>query len=167
MSVFCPLSSENANPLITAASPNFSRSRSIAYSASAARRSSRSERSSPSATHSPDTPMPIRRNCVPSISRASNSRPVAKILAASWVGRSNDCARVRSRKSLVLSLSVTVVPASSEALRRAETFSESRNSRCTSGRMSAMSRSKVVSAEMLLVSRSAWTARSSRPWARR
>ena len=36
--------------------------------------------------------------------------------AASWVGWSSECARVRMRKSAVLSLSVTVVPASSLVL---------------------------------------------------
>ena len=96
-------SSSSASPLITASSPNFLRSRSIACSASAVRRSSRSARSAPSAASRPETPMPIRRNCVPSVSRASSSRPAAKILAASWVGWLSDCARVRMRKSAVLS----------------------------------------------------------------
>jgi hypothetical protein len=32
------------------------------------------------------TPVPIRRNAVPSISFASISRDTAKIFAASWVG---------------------------------------------------------------------------------
>ena len=85
-------------------------------------------RSAPSASPSAETPMPIRRNFVPSVSRASRSRPAAKIRAASWVGWSSEWARVRMRKSAVLSLSVTVVPASSLALRRAETFSDRRHS---------------------------------------
>src|SRR5262249_12933018 len=72
----------------------------------------------------------------------------------------------RIRKSAVWSFSVTVEPASAFALRRAETFSARRHSRSSSGRKSAMSWSKVVSAEMLLASRSALTGRSSRPRAR-
>ncbi len=126
----------------------------MACSASAVRRSSRSPWSAPSASPSAETPMPIRRNLVPSVSRASRSRPAAKIRAASWVGWSSEWARVRMRKSAVLSLSVTVLPASSLSLRRAETFSDRRQSRSSSGRKSAMSWSNVVSAEMLLVSRS-------------
>ena len=70
---------------------------------------------------SDETPIPIRRNFVPSISRSSSSRPAAKMRAASWVGRSSVCARVRMRKSAVLSLSVTVAPASSLFFRRADT----------------------------------------------
>ena len=73
-------------------------------------------RSAPSASPSAETPMPIRRNLVPSVSRASRSRPAAKIRAASWVGWSSERARVRMRKSAVLSLSVTVEPASSLVL---------------------------------------------------
>src|SRR5260370_907819 len=113
------------------------------------------------------TPGPIRRYVVPSVSRASSSRPQAKIFAASWVGWPNDCARVRRRKSAVLSFSVTVAPASALALSRAETFSDRRHKRSSSWRNSAMSWSNVVSAEMLLVSRSALTGRSSMPRASR
>ena len=60
--------------------------------------------------------MPIRRNLVPSVSRASRSRPAAKMRAASWVGWPSERARVRMRKSAVLSFSVTVAPASRSGL---------------------------------------------------
>ena len=52
------------------------------------------------------TPVPIRRNAVPSISLASISRETAKIFAASWVGAWIDCERVRCRKSAVFSFRV-------------------------------------------------------------
>ena len=52
-----------------------------------------------------------------------SSRPTAKIFAASCVGAGRVRDRVRSRKSPVLSLKVTVTPESSFALSRAETVS--------------------------------------------
>ena len=91
--------------------------------------------------------------CRRSRARAGRGRRRRSLPRAGSDG-SSECARVRMRKSAVLSLSVTVAPASSLALSRAETFSASRHSRSSSGRKSAMSRSKVVSAEMLLASRS-------------
>src|SRR5665647_2317589 len=81
--------------------------------------------------------------------------------AASWVGWPSERARVRSLKSALLSLSVTVEPASALDFSRADTRSVRSHSCCSSGRNSPMSRSKVVSAEMLLVSLSALTLRSS------
>ncbi len=104
-----------------------------------------------------ETPMPIRRNLVPSVSRASRSRPAAKIRAASWVGWPSERARVRMRKSAVLSLSVTVEPASSLLLQAGGDLLGQPPQPRSSGRNSAMSCSKVVSAEMLLASRSGLT----------
>ena len=98
--------------------------------------------------------MPMRRNRVAPTSWSSKSRPAAKMRAASWVGWPSARARVRILKSALLSFSVTVEPASALAFSRADTFSVSSQSVCSSGRNSLMSRSKVVSAEMLLVSRS-------------
>ena len=83
--------------------------------------------------------------------------------AASCVGAASERARVRVLKSALLSFSVTVEPASALAFSRADTFSVSSQSCCSSGRNSPMSRSNVVSAEMLLVSRSALTVRASMP----
>ncbi len=57
--------------------------------------------------------------CVPSISRASRSRPASKMRAASCVGSPSERARVRMRKSAVFSFSVTVEPAMPLAFRRA------------------------------------------------
>ena len=60
-----------------------------------------------------------------------------------------------------------VLAASEAAFRRPETFSVSSHKVCSSGRSSLMSRLKVVSAEMLLVSRSGSTLRASMPRASR
>jgi len=65
--------------------PNFLRRSSIARSAWAERRSSMSLSSAKEPGRSALTPVPIRRNEVPSISFASISREMAKILAASCV----------------------------------------------------------------------------------
>ena len=69
--------------------------------------------------------MPIRRKCVPSISRASRSRPASKMRAASCVGSASERARVRRRKSAVLSFSVTVEPAIPLFFSRDDTRSDS------------------------------------------
>ena len=65
---------------------------------------------------------------------ASRSRPAAKMRAASWVGWPSERARVRILKSALLSFSVTVEPASALAFSRADTFSVSPHSCCSSGR---------------------------------
>src|ERR1051325_6433035 len=71
--------------------------------------------------------------------------------AASWVGAPSDSARVRILKSALLSLSVTVEPASALALSRRDTFSVSAHNVCSSGRNSAMSGLKGVSGEVVFV----------------
>ena len=60
--------------------------------------------------------------CVPSISRASRSRPASKMRAASCVGSPSERARVRRRKSAVFSFSVTVEPAIPLFLSRDDTL---------------------------------------------
>ena len=79
----------------------------------------------------------------------------------------SDRARVRSLKSAVFSLSVTVEPASCFALSRADTSSDRLHRMRSSARNSAVSCSNVVSEETLLVCRSALTGRASMPRARR
>jgi hypothetical protein len=113
------------------------------------------------------TPAPIRRNAVPTISRTRSSRTVVKIRVASCVGVDSDCARVRWRKSAVLSFSVIVEPHRLLFLRRSETFSHSRHSTRSMVMKSRMSFSNVVSLEIVLASRSGTTLRSSMPRASR
>ena len=57
--------------------------------------------SAASAGRSALTPAPIRRNCVPSTSFASNSRAVEKIRSASCVGALIDCARAKGYRAVV------------------------------------------------------------------
>ena len=71
------------------------------------------------------------------------------------------------RKSALFSFSVTVVPESSLALRRAETRSVCCHSSRSSARYCEMSFVKVVSDDTLLVSRSGLTRRTSMPRASR
>ena len=68
-------------------------------------------------------------------------------------------ALVRILKSALLSFSVTVEPARALAFSLVETRSVNSHRYCSSGRNSPMSRSKVVSAETLFVSRSGSTVR--------
>ena len=67
------------------------------------------------------------------------------------------------RKSAVLSFSVTVEPAEALFLQPVGHLLGRAQSRFSSGRNEAMSRSKVFSADTLLLSRSGSTARSSMP----
>ena len=81
--------------------------------------------------------------------------------------RPSERARVRMRKSAVLSLSVTVVPASSLGLQpRRDPLGKPPQPQLERAEIGDVV-SKVVSAETLLVSRSALTGRSSMPWASR
>ena len=61
-------------------------------------------------------PMPISRNGVPSASRSSSGTAASNMRSASWVGVGEQRGALLSRKSAVLSFSVTSWPASFSAL---------------------------------------------------
>ena len=108
-------------------------------------------------------PMPISRKARPSASRVRRSSAVRNISSADCVAFFRWRTRVMVRKSEVLSLSVTPSPAMPAVLMRRATISVSCHRIWRSFSRSDMSSSRVVSEDMLLVSRSGLTGRSSSP----
>ena len=127
-------------PLMIAVSPKCFRKSSTARSASALRRSSRSRRRGSRAQRADADADQAERGAV-GFSRQQFARATAKIFAASWVGASSERARVRRRKSAVLSFSVTVGRRDPLLFRRAATPSRTaargRARACAKSAMSA------------------------------
>ncbi len=131
-------------------------------------RSNRVGRSASLSSTSMSAPMPINRNGTwPLASPASSGEATRNKISASCVGSARRRERVRSRKSAVLSFSVTAPAASDVSFKWAETRSQSGQRVFARATASASSCGNVVSAEIDFAEASARTARLSIPLASR